>query len=109
VIALWTQLGTFEEGVPKAFAWLAWAALLVSIGILAVRITPRRLSDFWRHLDLSTAAATQALDEGEEEKIIDELSNAFRSQRDGLQRAVRTSVLIGLTALDSLPLRTPST
>jgi hypothetical protein len=73
--------------------------LLVSIGILAVRITPRRLSDFRRHLDARSAIAAEAFEEGEEEKIIDELSHALRSQRDGLQRAVRTSVLLGIAGL----------
>jgi hypothetical protein len=99
VIALWTQLYTFEESVPKALAWLAWAAVLVSIIVLGVRIMPRRLSVFWRQLDVGSAIFAEAFDEDAEEKILDELSAALRSQRDRLQRAVRTSIMLGLAGL----------
>jgi hypothetical protein len=99
LIALWTQLYTFEEDVPKALAWFAWAALVVSIVVLGVRIMPRRLSFFWQQLDFSSGMSAESFDEAEEERIIGELSTALRSQRDRLQRAVRTSIALGLTGL----------
>jgi hypothetical protein len=99
VIALWTQLDTFEEALPKALAWLAWTALLAAITVLGVRITPRRLTTFWRRLDISSGIAAEAFDEGREEEILAELSDALRSQRDRLQKAVRTSVMLGIAAL----------
>jgi hypothetical protein len=99
VIALWTQLGTFEESVPKALAWLAWAALLAAIAALGVRLTPRRLSAFWRRLDIRSAISAETFDESQEEEILDELSDALRSQRDRLQRAVRTSLMLGIAGL----------
>jgi hypothetical protein len=99
VIALWTQLYTFEESVPKTLAWLAWGALLASVSVLATRITPRRLSVFWRQLDLSGEIRRGSLDESDEVEIIEELSAALRSQRERLQRAVRTSVAIGILGL----------
>jgi hypothetical protein len=99
VIALWTQLYTFEEALPKAFAWLAWTVLLVGIAVLGMRITPRRLSVFWRQLDLSSESSLEPLDEGDEVAILGELSAALRSQRERLQRAVRTSVVLGIAGL----------
>jgi hypothetical protein len=43
LIALWTQLYTFEEDVPRALAWTAWAAFLLSLVGAAWLITPNRL------------------------------------------------------------------
>jgi hypothetical protein len=99
VIALWTQLYTFEEAVPKALAFLAWGLLLASIAVLAIRITPRRLSIFWERLDRGGELSTRALEESDEAQIIEELSDALRSQRERLRRAVRTSVLLGIAGL----------
>jgi hypothetical protein len=43
LIALWTQLYTFEEDLPHALAWAAWAALLLGLVGAAWLITPHRL------------------------------------------------------------------
>ncbi len=99
MIGLWTQLYTFEESVPATLAWLAWGVLLASITVLAARITPRRLSAFWRRLDSSGEIWPESLEESDEAQIIEELSAALRSQRERLQRAVRTSVALGIVGL----------
>jgi hypothetical protein len=56
LIALWTQLYTFEGRVSAALAWIAWGVLLLSIGLLGYRITPRRLSEFWQRLDTRSSS-----------------------------------------------------
>ena len=100
LIALWTQLYTFEETIPKSLVWAAWVVLILSICVLGLRITPRRLSDFWRRLDQGWGArCDEPLDEPGEAAIVDELTNALRARRDALQRAVRISVFLGLTGL----------
>jgi hypothetical protein len=99
LIALWTQFYTFEEDVPKGLAWLAWLLLLASISILGIRITPRRLRAFWHRLDVGHAITAAPLDEGAEARLVEELSDALRSQRDRLERAIRTSVALGIAGL----------
>lgn len=44
LIALWTQFYTFEENLPHALAWAAWAALVLGLVGAAWLITPNRLS-----------------------------------------------------------------
>jgi hypothetical protein len=42
-IALWTQLYTFEETIPRTLAWIAWAALIVGLLLAAWITTPGRM------------------------------------------------------------------
>jgi hypothetical protein len=104
LIALWTQLHTFEETLPKAFAWAAWGLLLASITVLGIRITPRRLSRFWQQLDLGREVCAEPLDENDEVKIVDDLGDALREQRDRLRRAIQLSVALGLAGLGAAAL-----
>jgi hypothetical protein len=100
LIALWTQLYTFEEAIPRSLVWAAWGVLILSIGLLGMRITPRRLAVFWRRLDQGWGArCDEPLDEPEEAAIVDELTAALRTQRDRLQRGVRASTVLGLAGL----------
>jgi hypothetical protein len=101
LIALWTQLFTFEEAVPQSLVWAAWAVLIVSICLLGFRISPRRLSSFWRRLDRGwgTRDPDDPLDEADEAAIVEELTAALRAQRDRLQRAIRLSIALGLAGL----------
>jgi hypothetical protein len=39
-IALWTQLYTFEETIPRTLAWISWAALIVGLIVAAWITTP---------------------------------------------------------------------
>ena len=100
VIALWTQLYTFEERVPAALAWSAWGILLVSICLLGFRITPRRLAEFWGRLDTRTSSpCDDPLEEADEVEIVAELTTALRAQRDRIQWAVRSSVALGIVGI----------
>lgn len=97
LIALWTQLYTFEEALPHAFAWAGWALITIAIWVLALRVTPRRLSRFWRHLDDWTATrCDQPLEETEEATIVQDLTVSLRAQRDHLQTGIRFSVALGI-------------
>jgi hypothetical protein len=100
LIALWTQLYTFEERVPAALAWGAWLILIVSICLLGVRITPRRLADFWERLDTSTSSpCDEPLDEVEVVRWVGGLRAARPAPRDRLRWAVRSSVALGIAGL----------
>jgi len=100
LIALWTQLYTFEEAVPRSLVWASWVIMILSICLLGVRITPRRLSFFWRRLDQGWGErCDEPLDEPGEADIVEELTVALRAQRDQLQRAVQASVSLGLVGL----------
>jgi hypothetical protein len=100
LIALWTQLSTFEEALPHAFAWAGWGLITIAIWILALRVTPRRLSRFWRHLDdRSATRSDEPLEETEEATLIQELTLALREQRDHLQTGIRFSVALGMVGL----------
>ena len=100
VIALWTQLYTFEEALPEALAWAAWGVVIVSVGLLGLRISPRRLTVFWQLLDAGWDSSwDEPLDEAQESRFAEGLSAALRSQRDRLQRAVRGSIALGVVGL----------
>jgi hypothetical protein len=100
VIALWTQLHTFEEAVPATLAWGAWGILLVSISLLGFRITPRKLAEFWERLDARTSSpCDDPLEEADEVEIVAALTTALRRQRDRIQFAVRSSVALGIVGL----------
>ena len=100
LIALWTQLGDFENGPPEVMAWTAWAILLGSITALGLVVTPRRVTRFWNRLATSSLLVTKsALDEEDELEMIDDLCDALRAQRESLHRMLRASITLGLVAL----------
>lgn len=99
LIALWTQLGTFENGPPEVLAWTAWAILVVSIVGLGVVVTPRRVTRFWTSLSNSAPAAGSQLDQAGELELIGELSDALREQRESIHRLLRVSIALAVTAL----------
>jgi hypothetical protein len=100
LIALWTQLGDFENGPPEVMAWTAWAILLGSITALGFVVTPRRVTRFWNRLATSSLLVTKsALDEEDELEMIDDLCDALRAQRESLHRMLRASITLGLVAL----------
>jgi hypothetical protein len=74
--------------------------LILSIGLLGMRITPRRLFVFWRRLDDGWGErCDEPLDELGEAAIVDDLTAALRAQRDRLQSGVKASVALGLVGL----------
>ena len=100
LIALWTQLGDFENGPPEVMAWTAWAILLGSITALGLVVTPRRVTRFWNRLATSSLLVTKsALDEEDELEMIDDLCDALRAQRESLHLMLRASITLGLVAL----------
>jgi hypothetical protein len=100
LIALWTQLGTFENGPPEVLAWTAWTILLGSIAALGLVVTPRRVTRFWNRLSTSSLLVTKkALDEEDELEMVDDLCDALRAQRESLHRMLRVSIVLGLVAL----------
>jgi hypothetical protein len=99
LIALWTQLGNFENGPPEALAWGAWAILLVSIVGLGVVVTPRRVSRFWTALSDSAPTVESQLDEAGELELIDMLAGLLRAQRASIHRLLQLSIQLGVAAL----------
>lgn len=99
LIALWTQLGNFENGLPEVLAWTAWAILLVSIVGLGVVITPRRVNRFWTVLSNSAPTSDSQLNEAAELELIGRLADLLREQRARIHGLLQLSILLGVVAL----------
>ena len=99
LIALWTQLGSFENGPPEVLAWASWAVLVVAIFGLGVVVTPRRVTRFWTRLSGSLPSADLPLDKAAELGLIEDLSDALRDQRETIHRLLQVSIGLGLAAL----------
>jgi hypothetical protein len=99
-IALWTQLHTFEEGLPEVMAWVALIAFVVSICFLGLFLRPRRLMRFWDHaIPDEVFSVKRPVTPDEEAGFIDHISTAMRRQRDLLERGLRVSIPLGVLAL----------
>ncbi len=99
LIALWTQLGEFEDGPPEVLAWAAWAVLVVSIVGLGVVITPRRVNRFWTTLSDSAPSSGSQIDETTELQLIARLADHLREQRTRIQGLLQLSIVFGVAAL----------
>ena len=99
LIALWTQLGNFENGPPEVLAWTAWVVLVVSVVGLGVVVTPRRVTRFWTRLSDAAPRHGVILDEAVELDLIDDLEDALREQRESIHRILQISIALGLVAL----------
>ena len=99
LIALWTQLGEFENGPPEVLAWTAWAVLLVSIVGLGVVITPRRVNRFWTALSNSAPMSGPEVDEAAELELIGRLADHLREQRKRINGLLQLSIVLGVSAL----------
>jgi hypothetical protein len=99
LIALWTQLGQFEDGPPEVLAWTAWGILVVSIVGLGVVITPRRVNRFWTALSDSAPTSQAQLDEAGELELIGKLADLLREQRTKIHGLLQLSIVLGVTAL----------
>lgn len=100
LIALWTQLFTWNDPVPRAFAWAAWILLVVSLLLLAPVVTPRRLARFWTSIlpaaaGVGAAAPQPAL----ELAVVEELLETFMAQRGRMARGLRRSIVLSAVAL----------
>jgi hypothetical protein len=100
IIALWTQLHTFEDGPPAALAWIALFLFMGGVATLGALLRPRRVTRFWdRALPSELFTAARLVSPDEEAGTIQHVASAVRVQRDALERALRVSVPLGLAAL----------
>lgn len=99
LIALWTQLGEFENGPPEVLAWAAWTVLVVSIVGLGVVVTPRKVNRFWAALSDSAPASGSQIDEAAELELVGTLADHLREQRARIQRLLQLSIALGVAAL----------
>jgi hypothetical protein len=102
LIALWTQLGTFENGPPKVLAWSAWGLLVVSVSLLGPLVTPRRLAEFWQRMLTTDILGIDST--AKEEAIIRALSLTMEEHMRRVRRGMRTSVAIAILALAAVAL-----
>jgi hypothetical protein len=102
LIALWTQLGTFENGPPEVLAWLAWGLLVVSVSLLAPTVTPRRLARFWEGMLKTDILAIDST--AKEEEIVRSLSVAMEGHMRRVRRGMAVSVVIAVLALAAVAL-----
>ena len=110
LIALWSQLYTFEDGPPQVLAWLAFLFFVASICFLGFFLRPARLARFWdRAIPDEFFGARTPVSLEEEARIIDHISSSMRAQRNRIERAIRVSIPLGVLALRRLPSRTCST
>ena len=93
LIAIWTQLGSFESGLPSALIWAAWASLLLAIGRLATLVTPRRLTRFWASLPVKGALQnSESIDTSAESKLIIDLTEAAERQMNRVRQGLGQSI-----------------
>ena len=102
LIALWTQLGTFENGPPEVLAWLAWGLLVVSVSLLAPTVTPRRLARFWEGMLTTDILAIDST--AKEEELVRSLSVAMEGHMRRVRRGMAVSVVIAVLALAAVAL-----
>jgi hypothetical protein len=104
-IALWTQLHTFDGGLPRSLAWAAWGLILAALARLAPVVTPRRLARFWSGLPVKDALqGGDHIDCVSEARLIADLTEAAELQmariRHGLTQSIALSGFgLGLAAL----------
>jgi hypothetical protein len=97
LIALWTQLSTFEDGPPQILAWTAWVILIIGVASLGPLVTPRRLAKFWKSLPVDDILAVDRLEK--EERLIRDLYQTMQGQLNRLRRGMTVSIGLGLVAL----------
>jgi hypothetical protein len=100
LVALWSQLHTFDVTAAAVFAWIAWVVLIASVAWLGVLVTPRRLSHFWEGL-LSTYVPKRdaAIVPQRELEIAADLTGSMQRQLLRLRRGLRVSIALAIVAL----------
>jgi hypothetical protein len=106
LIALWTQLYTFEEPVPHALGWVSWGLLLVSIGWLGRLVTPRRLARFWERCRIEgrLLQVRKGVDPEDEAQLIQDLGATLSAQIRVLRAGTHMAIVLGLSALGAAAL-----
>src|SRR5437879_12198338 len=88
LVAIWTQLHTFDRGVPRSLVWAAWAFARVAPARLAPLVTPKRLGHFWTGLPAKDALRRDNhLDCEADSRLITELSETADRPHDRMRRA----------------------
>lgn len=101
LIALWTQLYTFDRRAAIVLVWAAWAMLIVAIFVLARVVMPSKLEQFWDSLvpPELVLADLKPLGLDEEAGIAAEISTAIHDQIETLRRRFRLAVALSGLAL----------
>lgn len=100
LIALWTQLYTFDAVLTRGLAYAALALLITSMLLLAWLATPQRLTRFWDSVpthDLLIRGQELSLDD--EVELVAEVRDSLVRQIVRLRRGLRASVALAATAL----------
>jgi hypothetical protein len=92
LIAIWTQLYTFEETVPHTLVWIAWAVLILGLVGAAWLITPGKL-----HRTSIVAYGLHARPGVDDDQVVQELCANVHERVRLLHVGLRVS--IGLTVL----------
>jgi len=98
LIAIWTQLHTFDRGLARSLVWTAWGFALVAPARLAPLVTPKRLGRFWRGLPVQDALRGD-IDCEQEARLITELSESAERQMARIRRGLAQSIALGLFGL----------
>lgn len=100
VVALWTQLDSFESGPPQVIAWTAWAILVCAVASVAPIVAPRRLARVWsRILSRAGALTDEGLAIEDESALVRDLIAGFRAQRERIQLGLQVSIALGVFGL----------
>jgi hypothetical protein len=100
LVALWTTLEDFEHGAPRTLVWVAWSGLLISSGLVAEALVPRRLDRFAAAvLPDEALAARGTLDLQEESRILTTVGASLAAHTIRLGRRLQVSVSLSLLAL----------
>jgi hypothetical protein len=100
LIAIWSQLHTFDRGVPRSLVWAAWTFALAAPVRLAPLVTPKRLTRFWSGLPIRDRLQRDGRVDCEmEARLITELSGAAEDQMRRIRRGLAQSILLGLLGL----------
>jgi hypothetical protein len=99
LIALWTQLYTFEETLPRTLVWIAWSVLIVALAGAAWLITPGRV-----HRRSIVHYGLQARPGADGEEIAREVCEMVQERVRVLHVGLRASIGLTLLALGLLVL-----
>ena len=100
LVAIWTQLHTFDRGVPRSLVWAAWTCALVAPARPAPLVTPKRLGRFWTGLPVKDALRRgNHIDCEAEARLITELSETAERQMARIRRGLAQSIVLGLFGL----------
>jgi hypothetical protein len=99
-IAIWTQLHTFDRGLPRSLVWAAWGFVLAALAWLAPLVTPRRLARFWSGLPVKGALLRgDHFDPDAEARLITDLTEAAERQMARIRYGLGQSIALGCFGL----------